>query len=64
MLSANLKTAAVAALCTALALPAAAADHKVEIIKKTGYAITEFYGSNNDTKKLGRGYSGRGCAAA
>ncbi len=49
MISTILKTAAVAALCTAFALPAAAADHKVEIINKTGYAITEFYGSNNGT---------------
>lgn len=43
------KPGLVAVVCAAFALPAAAADRKVEIINKTGYAITEFYGSNNGT---------------
>jgi hypothetical protein len=43
------KTAIAATLCAVFALPAAAADRKVEIINKTGYAITEFYGSNQGT---------------
>jgi hypothetical protein len=38
-----------AAVFATFALPAAAADLKVEIINKTGYAITEFYGSNSAT---------------
>ncbi|WP_113913242.1 hypothetical protein [Roseovarius dicentrarchi] len=49
MLNTLTRTAAVAALCAAFASPAAAADYKVEIINKTGYAITEFYGSNKAT---------------
>lgn len=50
MLNTIIKTGAVAAICAAFAVPAAAADRKVEIINKTGYAITEFYGSNNNTE--------------
>jgi hypothetical protein len=49
MLNTFIKTGVAAALCAAIALPAAAADRKVEIINKTGYAITEFYGSNSNT---------------
>ncbi len=50
MLSTFIKAGVVAAICAVFALPAAAADRKVEIINKTGYAITEFYGSNNGTE--------------
>lgn len=49
MLNHAFKTGVAAVLCAAFALPAAAADRKVEIINKTGYAITEFFGSNNGT---------------
>lgn len=48
-----LKTGAIVALCAAVALPAAAADRKVEIINKTGYTIVEFYASNSDTDSWG-----------
>jgi hypothetical protein len=44
-----LKTGGAALVCAAFATNAAAADRKVTIINKTGYAITEFYGSNNGT---------------
>src|SRR5690554_6834032 len=43
------KSGVAVAICAALALPAVAADRTVEIVNKTGYAITEFYGSNNGT---------------
>lgn len=49
MLNTIFRTGMVAALCAGFALPAIAADYKVEIINKTGYAITEFYGSNSSS---------------
>lgn len=36
-------------LAVASASPVMAADRKVEIVNQTGYAIVEFYGSNNGT---------------
>lgn len=37
------------AMALGFALPASAADRKVEIVNQTGYSIIEFYGSNNGT---------------
>lgn len=49
MLNYAFKSGVAVAICAALTLPAVAADRTVEIVNKTGYAITEFYGSNNGT---------------
>lgn len=49
MLNTFVKTGLAAAFLAIVALPAAAADREVKIINKTGYAITEFYGSNSGT---------------
>lgn len=51
MLNSFVRTGIATALCAFFALPAIAADRKVEIINKTGYTMTEFYGSNNGTNE-------------